>query len=103
MVAAAYSRSAPLAAASRTRSRDLSYHTPFTSLLLGLALPVWACGEWTPDAPVSFSFNVGIGAFKDSTLVKRLNAGDYAGTEPAAPLGALRREEGTGPGQPARA
>ena len=30
------------------------------------------------DALVSFSFNVGVGAFKDSTLLKRLNAGDYA-------------------------
>jgi lysozyme len=30
------------------------------------------------DALVSFSFNVGVGAFKNSTLLKRLNAGDYA-------------------------
>jgi lysozyme len=30
------------------------------------------------DALVSFSFNVGVGAFKNSTLLKRLNAGGYA-------------------------
>jgi lysozyme len=30
------------------------------------------------DALVSFSFNVGIGAFKNSTLLKRLNKRDYA-------------------------
>jgi lysozyme len=31
------------------------------------------------DALVSFTFNVGAGAFGGSTLLKRLNAGDYAG------------------------
>ena len=31
------------------------------------------------DALVSFAFNVGAGAFQGSTLLKRLNAGDYAG------------------------
>jgi len=31
------------------------------------------------DALVSFSYNVGSGAFCQSTLVKKLNAGDYAG------------------------
>lgn len=30
-------------------------------------------------ALVSFSFNVGVGAFKGSTLLKKLNAGDFAG------------------------
>ena len=30
------------------------------------------------DALVSFSFNVGVGAFKSSTLVKKINAGDFA-------------------------
>jgi len=29
------------------------------------------------DALVSFTYNVGIGALKRSTLIKRLNAGDY--------------------------
>jgi lysozyme len=29
------------------------------------------------DALVSFSFNIGTGAFKDSTLLKHLNGGDY--------------------------
>ena len=29
------------------------------------------------DALVSFAFNVGDGAFRQSTLLKRLNAGDY--------------------------
>jgi lysozyme len=31
------------------------------------------------DALVSFAYNVGTNAFKNSTLLKRLNAGDYAG------------------------
>lgn len=31
------------------------------------------------DAYLSFSYNVGYGAFCRSTLVKKLNAGDYAG------------------------
>ena len=31
------------------------------------------------DALVSFAFNVGEGAFKSSTLLKKLNAGDYEG------------------------
>ena len=31
------------------------------------------------DALVSFAFNVGEGAFKSSTMVKKINAGDYAG------------------------
>ena len=31
------------------------------------------------DALVDFTFNAGIGAFKSSTLLKKLNAGDYAG------------------------
>lgn len=31
------------------------------------------------DALVSFSFNVGLGAFKSSTLLKKLNNKDYAG------------------------
>jgi len=29
------------------------------------------------DALVSFAFNVGVGAFKSSTLLKKLNTGDY--------------------------
>ena len=31
------------------------------------------------DALVSFAFNVGVGGFKGSTLLKKLNAGDYEG------------------------
>jgi len=31
------------------------------------------------DALISFGFNVGIPAFRSSTLLRRLNAGDYAG------------------------
>lgn len=31
------------------------------------------------DALVSFTYNVGLGAFKTSTLRRKLNAGDYAG------------------------
>ncbi len=30
------------------------------------------------DALVAFTFNVGAGAFRESTLLKRLNAGDFA-------------------------
>jgi len=33
------------------------------------------------DALASFVFNVGIGAFKNSTLLKKLNAGDYTGAK----------------------
>lgn len=33
------------------------------------------------DALVSFSFNVGAGAFRGSTLLSKLNAGDYAGAQ----------------------
>lgn len=33
------------------------------------------------DALVDFSFNAGTGAFMNSTLLKKLNAGDYAGAE----------------------
>lgn len=33
--------------------------------------------EW--DAYLSFTYNVGIGNFRSSTLLKKLNAGDYAG------------------------
>lgn len=33
------------------------------------------------DALVSFTYNVGIGAFKSSTLLKKLNRGDYSGAQ----------------------
>ena len=33
------------------------------------------------DALCSFVYNVGIGAFIDSTLLKKINAGEYAGDE----------------------
>ena len=32
------------------------------------------------DALIDFTFNLGIGNLKSSTLLKKLNAGDYAGT-----------------------
>lgn len=35
------------------------------------------------DALVSFTYNVGVGALKSSTLLRRLNAGDYAGAADA--------------------
>ena len=35
--------------------------------------------QWQFDALVSFAFNVGMGAFKDSTLLEKLNQGDYKG------------------------
>lgn len=35
------------------------------------------------DALVSFTYNIGIGAFGKSTVLKRLNAGDYAGAAEA--------------------
>jgi lysozyme len=31
------------------------------------------------DALVSLSYNIGVGAFKKSTLLKKLNSGDYKG------------------------
>ena len=33
------------------------------------------------DALCSFVYNVGVGAFLDSTLLKKINAGEYAGDE----------------------
>lgn len=33
------------------------------------------------DALVSFTFNLGVGALQSSTLLKLLNAGDYAGAK----------------------
>jgi len=33
------------------------------------------------DALVSFTYNVGVGAFQGSTLLQKLNAGDYAGAQ----------------------
>lgn len=33
------------------------------------------------DALVSFSFNLGVGALSKSTLLKKLNSGDYAGAQ----------------------
>ena len=35
------------------------------------------------DALVSFTYNVGVGAFKQSTALRKLNAGDYAGAADA--------------------
>ncbi len=35
--------------------------------------------QWEYDAFVSLSYNIGAGAFCGSTLVRKLNAGDYAG------------------------
>lgn len=37
------------------------------------------------DALVSFSFNCGLGALKNSTLLKKLNAGDYKGASAEFP------------------
>lgn len=37
------------------------------------------------DALVSFVFNLGAGAFKKSTLLKKLNAGDYVGAAEQLP------------------
>jgi lysozyme len=45
-------------------------------------LPEWAnvpLAQHEYDALVSFSYNVGSRAFCQSTLVRKLNAGDYAG------------------------
>lgn len=36
-------------------------------------------------AIVSFAFNVGLGALRDSTLLRKLNAGDYAGAADQLP------------------
>jgi lysozyme len=37
------------------------------------------------DALVSFAFNVGVGAFQRSTLLRKLNAGDYRGAADELP------------------
>lgn len=38
------------------------------------------------DALVSFTYNLGVGALQSSTLLKKLNAGDYAGAADQFPL-----------------
>jgi len=40
-------------------------------------------GQDQYDALVSLTFNIGIGAFKKSTVLRKLNAGDYAGAAQA--------------------
>jgi lysozyme len=44
------------------------------------------------DALVSLTYNIGVGAFKESTLLKKLNAGDYAGA--AAQFSVWRKSQG---------
>lgn len=44
------------------------------------------------DACVSLAFNIGTGAFKGSTLVKKLNAGDYDGA--SAEFGRWNKQAG---------
>ena len=46
--------------------------------------PVTTQGQF--DALVSFAFNVGLANFKGSTLLKKHNAGDYAGAAAQFPL-----------------
>jgi lysozyme len=48
------------------------------------------------DALVSFVFNVGYANFKDSTLLKRLNAGDYAAAAQEFPKWSMLRDKKTG-------
>ena len=48
------------------------------------------------DALISFTFNVGTGAFRDSTLLKLLNGGDYA----SVPRAAQPLDEGERPNPP---
>jgi lysozyme len=37
--------------------------------------------QWQFDALVSFAFNVGVGAFTGSTLVRRINSGEWEAAE----------------------
>jgi lysozyme len=54
--------------------RDLERFEDAVTVAVKVPLPQHAF-----DALVSFAYNVGVGAFKSSTLVRLLNAGDMAG------------------------
>lgn len=41
--------------------------------------------QWQVDALISFAYNVGVGAFLRSTLLVKLNAGDFEGAEAEFP------------------
>ena len=43
------------------------------------------------DALVSFTYNVGVGALKQSTALRKLNAGDYAGAADALTMWTKRK------------
>ena len=45
------------------------------------------------DALVSFTYNVGVGALKQSTALRKLNAGDYAGAADALTMWRKRRRK----------
>ncbi len=56
---------------------DWDLHFTDDSVSAAIVLPVAQC-EY--DACISLAYNIGIGAFAGSTLLRRLNAGDESGT-----------------------
>src|SRR4051794_18588800 len=56
----------------------------FADDLASHALPILSCikvpvADHEQDALISIAFNIGVGAFRGSTFLKRLNAGDRKG------------------------
>ncbi len=52
------------------------------------------------DALIIFAFNIGVGGFKKSTAVRRLNAGDYEGAAQAMAMWHKGRDPKTGKKRP---
>ena len=60
--------------------RDHSIKTYETAVAKAVKVPI---NQNQFDALVSFAYNVGVGALKQSTALRKLNAGDYAGAADA--------------------